>query len=487
MLKKVLLLSTSLLLLLAGGWESKNIDANYQTKGSMEGVEINTTSMIFLPLVMSPWLDSTFGLEIATLSESVAEKAVEAGSAWARLSSLTWAFYQPVDNTEFRIDTVLEQELITANQNGQKVILIIQKAPLWAREYADSVCGPIRLDMLDEFANFMRMVVQKYSQSPYNVKYYELWNEPDLPVTRDNPATIIDESNMPYGCLGKWQESHFGGEYYAEVLKKVVPAMRAENPTVKIVLGGLLLDCDPNNLNCGIPNMSSYFEGILLGGGGPYFDLVSFHGYNYFHPTIGPIQREYEQDNWRDMGGQVEGKLKFLNEVMAQYNITKPIVMTEAGLLCPNCSPLPEQFQQDKAEYVVWLYVRNWSKGIMATTWFTLDKGGWRGSGLLDTKNIPTPAYFAYKTMTHTLYAAVYTQEVNLAPNVRVFEFNRGLKVWVLFSWDGTPKTINLTNTPASNPREIFDLYGNACNGTNCTVSGNWVTFDQPIYILFNN
>ena len=514
MFRKILQFSTVLLLLLSYGWSPMDTDAQSDQKNIYLPMVSTGPSFVYLPLVMKPWLNSTFGVEVQSLNETTAMRAQEAKSAWVRINALYWSGYQPNNSSEFRTNPELEQELIKADQSGMEVILIIHRTPLWAREYPDSVCGPIRSDMLDEFANFMTMVVQKYSQPPFNVLYYELWNEPDLPVIKNKsafnvlyyelwnepehpviknePETPQDESNIPYGCWGSPEADFYGGGNYADMLKVVTPAMKSVNPNVKIVVGGLLLDCDPAlpDEQC-IPwkkKMAGYFEGILQAGGGNYFDVVSYHAYNYYDAETSPIQMEYEIPNWKNSGGQVEGRLAFLRQVMTDYGIDKPVIHSEAGLICYSCFTFPPDYEQDKAEYVVWLYTRNWSKGILATTWYTLDKGGWRGTGLLDAQNNPTPAFYAYKTMTNTLYGASFTREVNLWEGVTIFEFQKGLNVWVLFSMDGNPKSINLSTYATMLDIEAFDLFGNLCGtvGTDCFLQGSQLTFDLPVFLRFH-
>jgi hypothetical protein len=232
--------------------------------------------------------------------------------------------------------------------------------------------------------------------------------------------------------------------------------------------------------------MSGYFEGILKSGGANYFDLVNFHAYNYYANGISPIQREYEIPNWADRGGQIEGKVAFLRDVMTRYGISKPIILSEAGLICYGCTVFPPEFEQDKAEYVVWLYVRNWAEGLMATTWFTMDKGGWQGTGLLDAQNNPTQAYYAYKTMTETLYGANFVEEVNPANGVTIFEFEKGQRIWVIFSMDGIDKTIDLSGYGQS--IKAIDLFGNVCDGArDCSLENNELTFNLPVFLWFSD
>lgn len=486
MFKRIVLFFTVTLVLLSCVGSPLETGAKTSQKNLNLPMVSTSVPPLYLPLIAKPWLDSTFGVEIGYIDEDVATKAKEINSAWVRINALYWYGYQPNNSSEFITNPQLEQELILADKNGMKAILIIHRTPKWAREFSDSVCGPISNDKLDDFADFMKKVVTKYSQPPYNVFYYELWNEPDHFIVRDNPDTSKNESNIPYGCWGDPQADYYGGGKYAEMLQVVSPAMKSVNPNVKIVLGGLLLDCDPESASCLQKAMSGYFEGVLQGGGGYYFDVVNFHAYNYFATGISPIQREYEIPNWGERGGQVEGKLSFLRDVMSRYGVSKPIVLSEAGLICYACTVFPPAFEQDKAEYVVWLYVRNWAKGLMATTWYTLDKGGWQGTGLLDAQNNPTQAYYAFKTMTEALYGANYVEEVNPANNVTVFEFEKGQRIWVLFSRDGFEKSIDLSTH--GQPAKAIDIFGNTCNGTtDCRLEDKQLTFDLPVFLWFSD
>lgn len=479
MFRKLLLLSSLLLLSMSCGWSPKEFEVQANMVESNLPVTNATGTNVYLPIIAKPWLDSTFGVETSYLNDTVAMRAKESRNAWVRINALHWSSYQPNNNFEFHTDPILEQELIKAAQSGMKPILIIHRTPSWAREYPDSDCGPIRSDKLSDFADFMKKVVQKYSQPPYNVFYYELWNEPDGPLSKT--------PNTPWGCWGDPQAEYYGGDYYAEMLRAVTPAMKSVNSNVKIVLGGLLLDCDPADSNCKQVKMAGYFEGILRAGGGEYFDVVNFHAYNYYAPGTSPIQREYEIPNWAGLGGQVEGKLQFLRQVLTKYGMNKPIILSEAGLLCTGCATFPVEFEQHKAEYVVWLYARNWAKGISATTWYTLDKAGWRGSGLLDRNNNPLPAFHAYKTMTGILYGADFVQEIDPSSGVKIFEFDHNSKILVLFATNLGVKTIDLSGYGLN--FEAVDLYGNACGAeaSDCSLAGSQLTFDLPVFIRFDD
>ncbi len=115
------------------------------------------------------------------------------------------------------------------------------------------------------------------------------------------------------------------------MLKQIYPAIKSVSPESKVLIGGLLLDCDPNNPPTGKTcKASKFLEGIFVGGGAPYFDIVSFHSYVWGGNTT--ITDE-NSGNWPN-GGQVFGKVNFLRSVMSKYGVNKPLLMTEFAVIC---------------------------------------------------------------------------------------------------------------------------------------------------------
>jgi alpha-L-arabinofuranosidase len=117
----------------------------------------------------------------------------------------------------------------------------------------------------------MAEVVRRYSRAPYNVLYWEIGNEPDA---------YIFPNDSVYGCWGVKDDPYYGGEAYGRMLTAVAAAMKAVNPNVKILNGGLLLDkayssADPATRS------GRFFEGVLRAGAGPAIDILSFHSYDY--------------------------------------------------------------------------------------------------------------------------------------------------------------------------------------------------------------
>jgi hypothetical protein len=218
---------------------------------------------LYLPILMRNYPHhSIFGVEIT--KNGFMDEAASAGNHWLRYNGLLWSEVQPISSTEYlwEKNQTMETDLQAAAENGMEVILIVRSTPAWTQKYPGYFCGP-PADLV-AFSNFMRQVVKRYSIPPYNVKYFEIWNEPDV-----DPYQHAFTPTHQYGCWGDLSDPYYGGGYYGEMLRVVYPAMKAANPSVNLVLGGLLLDCDPRSIGPGFclseekTKAPKFFEGIL--------------------------------------------------------------------------------------------------------------------------------------------------------------------------------------------------------------------------------
>jgi hypothetical protein len=258
--------------------------------------------------------------------------------------------------------------------------------------------------------------------------------------------------------------------------------MKAANPSINVVLGGLLLDCDPRSVGTGYcptkekTKAPKFFEGVLLNGGGAYFDVVSFHGYPTYQSGVNPIQSELNFTNWSAAGGVVAGKLNYIKSIMSSFGIDKPVFHTEGALLLPTVNMTStSEFEDAKANYLPWLYARNWSKGVQATNWYTLNGPGWRQSALLNESQQPRQAYNAYKLMIEKLGRAEFISYSVLENGIYRFEFlTRDMRIWLLFSPDNNSRSLP---TPAKF-LTAYDVVNNLV-----TPDNGQITFSRPIYI----
>jgi hypothetical protein len=395
-----------------------------------------------------------FGYEYGEILEEHGLDLMQAaGAAWVRRAGIWWPDVEPSKGAyDWSQLESFEEEFLRAYQNNMKVILIVRGAPEWAQADPpyNRTCGRIREEEFSSFAKFLHELVKRYSYAPYHVKYWEIWNEPDV-----DPA-LIPEGNEWMGCWGDSQDPYYGGAYYAELLKAVYPEIKSANPEVKVLVGGLLLDCDPRNVpdhksDC---NPSNFLEGVLSSNGGDYFDGISFHAYDADHSWLGG----YFNSNWHseaDITGPVLlAKLAFIKELLEEYDVVgKELINTEAALLCIYSEK--SVCEMTKAYYVVHSYVSAYSMGLDANLWyFWMD----RRAGLFERDLTILPSYETYSFAQDQLTDAAFRKEVpDYMPSVRVYEFQRSSgHFWVLWSMDGKRHIIELPGVPSS----ILDAFG---------------------------
>jgi len=407
---------------------------------------------IFLPLVRSgSILPTIFGAQMKEInSQGGFDEMVRADSYWVRRNGILWSEVEEVKGVyEWDVLVDLEEELKNASSMGMEVILVIRSTPTWAQQEPGMYCGPIKEDELGSFANFMGEVVSRYSVSPYNVKYWEIWNEPDVdPVLRkNNPKT-------PFGCWGDNDDDYYGGGYFAEMLKKVYPAIKAADPEAEVVLGGLLLDCDPRLAGACDSSVHKekpalFLEGILRREGGDYFDGVSFHAYDYYQGELGTYGGPSGWNtSWDTTGPVMSSKADFIREVLVEYEVSgKYLLNTESALIYDGNCDL--NCETTKAYYLVQSFATALQEGLLGNVWYSVY--GWRNSELLDQNGKPLPAYYAFEFARNEIRDAAFIQEISNYPDVKVLEFDRGdRRIWVLWSTIAEKQAITLPGTPVA-------------------------------------
>lgn len=353
---------------------------------------------------------SIFGVEINRGQvAAVAEQTSMTDVALVRYNAFPW---NQVEATQGVRDwsrlSATEADLQTLANMGVTPMVIVSMAPTWAQLVPGSACGPIKPEALSAFADFLGELVTRYSAAPYNVRYWEFGNEPDV-----DPSLV--DGGSPFGCWGDQDDPYYGGGYYAEMLKAVYPAMKQADPNAQLIIGGLLLDCDPTNppgwSDC---KSARFLEGILQNGGGDFLDIVAYHAYTYWGPEV--ADWDLEHPSWKHRGGMLLGKLDFIRALMSQYGVDKPVIMNEGGLLCypsgVSCQDVDGTFRLDQANYAVRMYSRAWANGLLGAVWYTMNGPGWRDGGLLDGDQGPRPAYTTLQFMSNRLQNATFAESL---------------------------------------------------------------------------
>lgn len=423
-----------------------------------------------LPMVTRNYFLNFFGMTATSLTvDGQLDEVVASGAQWAR-NHILWSKIEPEPGVrDWGVLAGREEEWINASAAGIEMVVVVQWTPEWAQKFPGVLCGPMKEENFDEFASFMSDLVARYSQPPYSVRYWEIWNEPDI-----SPEQIDPESG--WGCWGDLDDEYFGGGYYAQMLQVVYPAIKAANPAAQVLVGGLLLDCDPVNPPEGKDcKPARFIEGILRGGGGAYFDGISFHAYDYYN-GVG-----YQNGNWHsawNTTGPVQiAKAAYLRDLLDSpiFGVEgKYLINTEVALLCDACTD-DDAFEQVKASYVPEAYMTTVSENLKASLWYTLQ--GWRNSGLVDANLNPLPAYETYRVAEEQLGGAIYAGRVSDYTNVTGYKYTlNGHTAWLVWSLDGNTHTVNLPTHPLS----IKDAFGNALP------TSDVIDIDiNPIYITF--
>ncbi len=393
-------------------WHPQN-PARYRVLLGLLGSELQATPPT--PAEPSALPASLFGVSIDRPAIfATVDLAAASGASWMRYGDIFWARVEP-EQGQRRWEALrqTDAELLAVRSRGLTPIVVVREAPAWAQARPGTLCGPIKPDAYAAFGDFMADLAARYSQPPFNIHHWEIWNEPDV-----DPALVGADSGV--GCWGQPSDPFFGGGAYGELLKVIAPRIRAADPQAQIVFGGLLLDCDPaappadRTAEACRPGL--FLEGALRAGAGDAFDILDYHAYSYWTPDA-VIDWDLRQPSWRHRGGAVLGKLAFIRETMARYGVSKPVLLGEVSLLCTQSAQRCEQLYPDaQANYIVRLYARSIAQQLHGTIWYTFDGPGWFNGGLLDGNQQPRVGYVTLQLLNRLLRGAQLRAVLNDGP-----------------------------------------------------------------------
>lgn len=276
-------------------------------------------------------------------------RIAESGAGWVRLF-LTWEVVEPVETTPPTYDWASSDRAIRLlRERGIQPLVNIVDPPTWA---AFPTCGPFRTEATrDRWLAFVRAAVERYSQPPYAVRYWMLYNEPDF---------RMNDPNDKFG--GGWGGGCWGNHPadYGAMLRATYPVIKAADPAAIVVLGPLAADgCEPS-FNCG------FLRELLdpsKGNAGKSFDVAAF---NYF-----PFYRR----NWEQFGTSLLGKAEGIRRTLAEFGVAKPVLVAETGIVLDGT----ELAATAQANYVAQALTlanvdagRPDGLGTQAVIWFTL-------------------------------------------------------------------------------------------------------------------
>ena len=189
---------------------------------------------IFLPYVYSAGgsqggenqprpVGDIFGVESNWIESDLVSKAEGVAAYWWRYFAFSWKGIEPtdLDPGEYNWGAVNEAHLRDAAASDFAIVATVKYSPYWAQAISDSQsiqCSPIKDDAaaIADFQEFLTALVNRYKEPPYNIKYWQFWNEPDLDP--DVLVAIGQLYSSPFGCWGDDTDPYYGGEKYGKFL-----------------------------------------------------------------------------------------------------------------------------------------------------------------------------------------------------------------------------------------------------------------------------
>lgn len=448
--------------------------------------------VIFTNLSRIPFFGSE-STEMLIESEPGFSQIVDLNVGWTRLNKsngISWRKLQanPGDDINWDLLVDFENELRSLRKAGITPVVTLNDSPLWtvdpnARSDGQRTsCGPIHPDYYDEFANFLRKIINRYKAPEFDVHNWEIGNEPDV-----DPDLV--SVNSVFGCWGDIDDSlYYGGKNYGEFLKYITPIIKSEDYSAKVWIGGLLLGT-PKTTNPNLGKPERFLRGILEAGAGQYFDFLPYHGHLLFYGEIEDSDTHIS-GSWIELGGGILGKANYLRQIMKEYNVDKPLVLGEVGIGCRNdfnfCvpSPLPVFFQY-QADMLIRVAVRTATGDIKGFSWYTISGSDWRFQRLLEKNYTPRPAYYAYQNLILRLENAKYHEPVYYGNDVEAYAFWQGnKKIHVI--WTKEDKSVEIL-IPKSDFIDAFDRDGNQLlNPPSVDDSYKFTASFSPIFMILN-
>jgi hypothetical protein len=400
------------------------------------------THKTYLPSIYAQ--QNKFGTEVdSEFTNTVgADKIVHAGFGWYRHMQVSWASFEPVSGAYTMTPggplswyQRLDDGLALAVASGLQPIVVIRDSPAWATEVLTRGCKPITTTLYAHFADFVNLVIDKYEQPPYNVRYYELFNEPDI------GARITDTMK---GC---WTLSK-----YVDMLEVVYPIVKAEHPNILLLNGGL-------------NDAQSAWARDLIRYGYGYIDVLAYHAY----------EKTDQNGMWLTATTTTPAQyLRALEQLKAwikqyqPYAPAKPIVMNEGGLLHNlSFTNTAEATKIAQGYFAAFMAAHVTGDNLKLYSWWRSweDDEGWPESAY---GKIENNAY-----LTNTLYTAlsfglgqvrnaVYittTRNANGASIVKLRN-EEDKELWLLWNTH-TSNATPFTYTFSFSPYKVWDVWGN--------------------------
>lgn len=217
------------------------------------------------------------------LRQGVCSMCRSAGVEYVR-TDFAWRYCEPSKgNWNW---TAYDAAVAAAEAEGVKLLPILC--------YNSIYSGKQAFQELDNWTNYVRRVVSRYKS---HFTAVEVWNEPNLNGSwrSGEPANV------------SWKNADVND--YITLLKATHQAVKAVDPNIQVVMGGIAGRCD------------SFFK-TLCSDAKDWFDIVAFHPYNNEHAP--------DFTKWNTCPGS-NGMVDEYLSAMSDKGVSKPVWITEIG------------------------------------------------------------------------------------------------------------------------------------------------------------
>jgi catechol 2,3-dioxygenase-like lactoylglutathione lyase family enzyme len=364
------------------------------------------------------------------------EDIYAAGARWARYSGKTGLAWDLVEKEPGVYDWS-RYDLMFSQAAAAGVNLLVDIHAYNKRDRPDAVIkkgigvAALLPNDMDGFLAFLEKAVERYDGDGVDdapgspvVKYWAVENEVDLKLF--------------------WGDTP---ENYAELLRQSYSTIKQANHQARVVMAGM---SDPLRVQESYAFFSKVFAALnakKTGGRDRFFDVLSFHLYNFESNLIARTQE----------------RLAFFKEQLKQGGYPYvPVWITETGDYSgkPAENNLTEKAEKLQAENLVKIYVHSLANGVSKIFWVTLTEwsgyGGknsvWDNVGLInnpetDGESHKKSAYHAFRNMAGMLEDSDWDniETVRQEDDVFIYKFRKsGNSIWVAWSDRKTPTNVTL-------------------------------------------
>jgi O-antigen ligase len=224
-----------------------------------------------LPAAASPGADPPFAginVQLAGVSAQAAESRLgalhAAGFGWAR-QQFSW---RKIETDASRFDWVEADQVVTALIAANlEPVAVLNRTPDWALSPVDRAAGNEMAPPADfaDFARFAEAFAQRYGE---RIRYYQIWDEPNI---------------APH-----WGSRHINPVEYAQMLRAVVPAIRAADADAVILAAALAPTIDRGHLAI---DEAYFLQRMIAAGATPFFDVVALQPFGFGFSPHNPRQQ----------------------------------------------------------------------------------------------------------------------------------------------------------------------------------------------------